>query len=205
MKCKLAVFFFVLFFGITDSNCQTIHNDSIQYKYFVGTSLWTIANFFPDAADFYELDFGYRFTGKDAILLRALTWKYNAALGIPLLSSSYGSPDEKYPGYVRAFGISIGYQRSIWRGLFASVYATPFLQNFYDSDSKKTNTGFQLFLQGYIGYRVQLFEKRFYIEPSIACNYWPINTHFPASFLQKEKNWPNYFLCEPHFNLGFNF
>jgi len=205
MKCKLVVLFLVLFFWIDFSNSQTVNKDSIHYKYFIGTSLWSIANLFPDAADFYELDFGYRYTGKDAIILRAITWKYNAPLGIPYNSSSYGSSDEKYPGYVRAFGIGIGYQRYIWRGLFSSIYATPFLQNFYDSDSKKTNNGFQLFLQGYIGYRIQLFKNRFYIEPSIAFNYWPVNTNFPENFLQKENKWPNYFLFEPHFNLGLNF
>ena len=205
MKCKLAVLFLVLVFWVDFSNSQTVNKDSIHYNYFLGTSFWSIANLFPDAADFYELDFGYRYTGKDAIILRAITWKYNAPLGIPFNSSLYGSSDEKYLGYVRAFGIGIGYQRYIWRGLFSSVYATPFLQNFYDSDSKKTNNGFQLFLQGYIGYRIQLFKNRFYIESSIAFNYWPINTNFPATFLQKENKWSNYFFFEPHFNLGLNF
>jgi len=205
MKCKLVVLFFVFFFWVNFSNCQTIKNDSGNYKHFLGTSLWSIANLFPDAADFYELDYGYRYTGKDAVILRAITWKYNAPLGIPIYSSSYNSADENYSGYVRAFGIGIGYQRTIWKGLFSSVYATPFLQHFYGSDSKKLTNGFQLFMQAYIGYRIQLLKNRFYIEPSIAFNYWPVNTNFPETFLQKENKWPNYFLFEPHFNLGLNF
>jgi len=205
MKCKCVVLSLVLFSLVNVTQSQTITKDSINYKNFVGTSLWSIANFFPDAADFYELDYGYRYTGKNAILLRTITWKYNAPLGIPYNSSSYGSTDEKYQGYVRAFGIGIGYQRIIWRGLFSSVYATPFLQNFYNTDGKKLNNGFQLFLQAYIGYRIQLLKKRFYIEPSIAFNYWPVNTNFPSTFLQKENKWPNYFLFEPHLNLGLNF
>jgi len=74
-----------------------------------------------------------------------------------------------------------------------------------DDQNEKIQSGFQLYLQARIGYRLELFEKRFFLEPSISFNYWPINTNFPNKFLEKENNWPNYFLFEPHLNFGINF
>lgn len=203
MKTKILILVLLVFCSLDYCFSQAVKQDVLIYKHFVGTSLWSIANLFPDPADFYELDYGYRFTSKDAVIVRAITWKYNAPLGIPY-GSSYGSLDEKYAGYVRAFGVGLGYQRYIWKSLFSAIYATPFLQDFYDSDNKKTQNGFQLFTQAQIGYRVKLFQNRFYIEPSITCNYWPINTNFPTTFAQKEAKWPNFFLFEPHFNIGVN-
>ena len=96
----------------------------------VETSAWMIANLMPDPGDFYQLSLGYRLDEKNILFLNGLTWKYPAPLGIPLYDPSFGSQDEEYPGYVRAFGVGVGYQRFIWKGLFASLYATPFLQKF---------------------------------------------------------------------------
>lgn len=203
MKGEILILVLLVFCSVDYCFSQAVKQDELVYKHFIGTSLWSIANLFPDPADFYELDYGYRFTNKDAVIVRAITWKYSAPLGIPY-GSSYGSLEEKYAGYVRAFGVGIGYQRYIWKSLFSAIYTTPFLQNFYNSDNKKIQNGFQLFTQAQIGYHVKLFQTRFYIEPSITCNYWPLNTNFPTTFAQKEAKWPSYFLFEPHFNIGVN-
>jgi len=183
---------------------QTVNQDNDYKKHFIGSSLFVLANFLPEPPLFYQLDYGYRFTTKDAIIVEALTWKYSAPIGIPY-GPSFESPDESYPGYVRAYGIGLGYQRYLYKGFFSAVQATPFLQQFYDLENKLIQNGFQLFIQLRLGHHFKLFKNRFYIEPAIAFNYWPINTNFPESFEEIESKWPNYFLFEPSLNFGVNF
>jgi hypothetical protein len=171
----------------------------------VETSAWMIANLLPDPPDFYQLCLGYQLDEKTTLFLNGITWKYPGPLGIPMWDPSFDSPDEEYPGYVRAFGLGLGYQRFVWKGLFASLYAIPFLQNFYASDDQRIQSGFQLYLQAQLGYQIDLFKGRVFLKPAVYVNYWPVNTNFPDSFQQKEKNWPNYQPFEPHLNIGFRF
>jgi hypothetical protein len=198
------IFLFVLFNG-TVLYSQVVKQDSTYKKHFVSTSLWSIANVFPEPADFYELNYGYRFTTKDAIIFNATTWKYWEPLGIPITSDKKYKHIEDYPGYVRAYGIGIAYQRFIWHKLYSTIHANTFIQNFYDLNNTKIQSGFQLYLQCRLGYRIEMLKDRFFIEPSLSFNYWPINTNFPASFSQIENKWFNYFLFEPHLNFGINF
>lgn len=193
--------FFLVLCGISpvaeELNCES---NNFQLE----TSVWMIANLFPDSADFYQLSLGYQLDEKNVLFLNGLTWKYSAPLGISF-GPDFESPDEEYPGYVRAFGLGIGYQRFFWKGLYSTVYVTPFAQNFYSNNDKLIDSGFQLFLQLQTGYQINFFKGRLYIKPALSFNYWPVNTNFPESFKQKEKNWPAYFLFEPHLNIGFTF
>ena len=184
---------------------QTTKQDTTYKKHFVSTSLWSIANLFPDPADFYELNYGYRFTAKNAIIINATTWKYWEPLGIPYTSDKKYKHIEDYPGYVRAWGIGIIYQRFVWKKLYSTVHANKFIQNFYETNNVKIQSGFQLYLQARLGYMIELLKKSFFLEPSFSFNYWPINTNFPTTFSQKENKWSNYFLFEPHLNFGINF
>lgn len=170
----------------------------------VETSAFMVMNAMPDPGDFYQLSLGYRLDEKNILYINGITWKYAAPLGIPW-GPSKESPDEEYPGYVRAFGLGLGYQRFLWNGLFASLSATPFLQKFYTSDDDFINSGFQLFLMGQVGYQIDLFKGRVYLKPAVSFNYWPVNTNFPENFQQKENNWPNYFCFEPFLNIGIRF
>ncbi len=155
-------------------------------------------NLLPDPPDFYQLSLGYRLDEKNLLFLSGTTWKYHAPLGI-----GYGSSDDEYPGYIRAFGLGLGYQRFLWKGLYASAYATPFLQRFYGSDGAYLQSGFQLYLQAQLGYELRFLNGRLYLKPTLSLNYWPINTNFPADFQAKEKAWPNFVPAE--FNLGFGY
>ncbi len=184
---------------------QTGTRDTVRYNHYAGTSLWSLRNLFPNGGDFYELDYGHRLSKKEFLVARAITWKYDAPLGIPFGSPDLGSDSVKYPGYVRAWGLGAGYQHFIYRRLFAAAYATGFIQNFYGTGKGKVQSGFQLFLQAKVGYRFNFFRGKVYFDPAISFNYWPVNTSFPAAFAQKEKDWPDYFLFEPHFNFGINF
>ena len=145
-----------------------------------------------------QLNYGYRLSPKDNIIVEAITWTYYEPLG------TYGSSEEFYPGKVRAYGIGLGYQRFLWKNLYTTFEPTFFLQQFYDTDDKKIQKGFQLYLQFILGYRFEFFKKRMFVEPAIALKYWPVNTNFPDSFSAIEKGAPKY-KFEPSLNFGFRF
>ena len=145
-----------------------------------------------------QLNYGYRLTQKDNIVVEAITWTYYEPLG------TYGSSEEFYPGKVRAYGIGLGYQRFHWKNLFTTVEPTFFLQQFYDTDDTKIQKGFQLYLQFILGYRFEFFKKRLFIEPAYALKYWPVNTNFPESFAAIESGAQKY-KFEPSLNFGFRF
>jgi hypothetical protein len=179
-------------------NTQTV-KQNINQQYFIGSSLWSLYDkFLPDPAGFYQLNYGYHFTPKDVFIVEAITWEYSEPLG------TYENSKEMYPGKVRAFGIGIGYQRFQWKNLYTTIVATPFLQQFYDSDDKKIQKGFQLYFQFILGYRFEFFKKSLFIEPAYAFKYWPVNTNFPKSFADIERGAPNY-KFEPSLNFGFRF
>lgn len=203
MKSLLIVMIVLLGTGV--SYGQKTEQETTYKKHFITSSLWSVANLFPDPADFYELNYGYRFSEKDAVIINTTTWKYWEPLGIPFANDKKYKHIEDYPGFVRAFGIGLVYQRFMWNKLYSAIHANMFVQNFYDVSTSKIQSGFQLYLQYRLGYRINIIKERFFLEPSLSFNYWPINTNFPESFALKENNWPNYFLFEPHLNFGINF
>jgi hypothetical protein len=181
----------------TDSGSVQPGKPDIIYKHSVGSSLFLLGNI-GDSVNFFQLNYGYRLTQKDNIIVEAITWTYYEPLG------TYGSSEEFYPGKVKAYGIGLGYQRFLWKNLFATVEPTFFLQQFYDKDYKKIQKGFQLYLQFLLGYRFEFFNKRLFIEPALALKYWPVDTNFPDSFSAVEKGTPKY-KFEPGLNFGFTF
>lgn len=58
------------------------------------------------------------------------------------------------------------------------------------------------FLTARAGYHLGLFRGRVFIDPSIGATFWPIDTKMPATFQEKERRWPNYFLFEPGLHFG---
>jgi hypothetical protein len=182
----------------TDSTSTEIETQELKYRHSLGVSLFMILNFFPDPADFYQINYGYRITPKDNIIIEALTWTYYEPIG------TYGESEELYPGKVRAYGVGFGYQRFHWKGLFTTIQATPFIKQYYDIDDKKIQKGFQLYLQLIAGYHFEFFKKRFYLEPAYALKYWPVDTNFPADFAEIEEGAPKY-TFEPSLIFGFKF
>ncbi len=78
-------------------------------------------------------------------------------------------------------------------------------QTYYDENNEKIQNGYTLFMTYRLGYQIELFENRFFIEPSIGLTHWPVKTGTPESFQLKENKWPNYFGFEPGLHFGFNF
>ncbi len=141
-----------------------------------------MANLGEEPAYFYELNFGCRLATKGVLSLNATTWKYWEPLGIPYGNENKYKHTEDYPGFVRAFGLGIIYQRFIWKQFYLTVDANTFIQNFYDEQKDKIQSGFQLYLQFRLGYRWEVCKHRFFLEPAISFNYWPVNTDFPDEF-----------------------
>jgi hypothetical protein len=186
-------------FTQTDSLSVRASKPDINRRHSLGSTLFLLGNLAPgDPVYFFQLNYGYRLTQRDNFIAEAITWTYYEPLG------TYGSSEESYPGKVRAYGIGLGYQRFLWKNLFTTVEPTFFIQQFYDTDNKKIQKGFQLYLQFIVGYRFEFFKKRIFIEPAIALKYWPVNTNLPASFATIEYGAPKY-KFEPGLNFGFRF
>lgn len=170
-------------------------------RHLLGSSLFMIANLTPDSPSFYQLNYGYRLSSGDVLGVEAITWRYDAPLGIPYWASR-DAPDRTYPGSVRELGVGLVYQRYLWRGLYAGAHATPFFRQYLDERKRRIQNGFQLFLALRAGYHVGLFDDRFFVEPSVAITHWPITTNVPAAFARVDGRWPNYFLFEPGLHFG---
>lgn len=198
---------FVLLFALNATFGQQKSSEKPFRRHFVGTSLFTLVNLIPNQEApprFFQLNYGYRITPKDVLIAEAITWQYFAPLGIPY-GPSYGSSEENFPGLVRDYGIGLAYQRFLWKGLYATLHTTPFVQQYLNPEKEVIQTGFQLFCTGRLGYHLTFFNNHLFVEPSIAFTSWPVNTNMPDSFQEREDKWPNYFLFEPGLNLGYKF
>ena len=202
---RLSVFVLALLGQV--ANAQTPPTDSTYRRFFVGSSLFMLANLNasdPNRPDFFQLNLGYRITPKNVVSLEAKTWKYGWPLGIPY-GRAFEAPDEKYPGYVRSFGVALVYQRFWWKGAYTAIHAMNALQRYVGTDNQLIQRGYQLFMTYRLGYHIPLFRNRFFIEPSVAVTHWPINTNVPDSFARLERKWNNYFLFEPGLHVGMKF
>lgn len=187
-------------------NAQYTNQDSIYKKHFVGSTLFMLGNFSSvNRPDFIQLNSGYRITGKDVISLELITWKYAWPLGInPFFNKSYGKPEEKFPGYIRDYGIGLAYQRFLWKGLYAAVHVMPMWQTFVNNNGNKVDNGFHIFNSYRVGYHIKLFKDRFFIQPSIGIAGRPYHTKMPDGFKEKDDKWSKY-TPEPGLHFGFNF
>ncbi|MFZ5630467.1 MAG: hypothetical protein ACOY5B_15150 [Spirochaetota bacterium] len=173
-------------------------------RYFIGSSLFMVMNAaLNPSPDFYQLNFGYWLTKKDVLSVEAITWAYHRALGTPW-GPDMSDESQRYPGYVRSYGIGVAYQRYLWQGLYTAIHALPLWQHFNTPDGKTIQEGFQLFMTLRLGYHFSFCDDRVFIEPSIAVTHWPVNTNVPADFARLDSRWPSYFI-EPGLHVGFKF
>jgi len=201
IKKVLIAICFILFVVVLSSldNTQT-EKQVIKRRHSIGSTIFLLGNFAPgDPPNFYQLNYGYRLNQKSNILVEAITWTVYEPIG------TYETSEEFYPGKLRSYGIGIGYQRFWWKKSYTTVQATPFLLQFIDSNNKQIQKGFQLYLQLRLGYRFEFFQNSWFLEPSVAFNYWPVYTNFPESFQEIEDGAPNYFLFEPGLHFGYKF
>ncbi len=185
---------------------QYAKQDSTFKRWFVGSSLFMLGNLIPNdpnAPEYVQLNVGYRITPKDVVSFDFKRSIYTWPIGIPF-GPSFGAPGLNYPGHARILAPTIGYQRFLRKGVFASVHALNAFEKYMDKDGKKNGNGYTLYLNFHLGYQFKFFKNRFFFEPAIGCSYWPVRTNVPESFKLAEKKWPNYFI-QPGLNFGFNF
>ena len=110
---------------------QYSSQDSTYRRYFIGSTLFMLANLVPDnnPPEMVYLNLGYRMTGQDVISLEFKTWKYAWPIGIPY-GKSYEAEGKGFPGYIREYGVSLNYQRFFGKHLFAQVDVMPAWQSF---------------------------------------------------------------------------
>ena len=186
-------------------SAQHQKRDSTYKKYFVGSTIFMLGNFAKvNRPDFVQLNLGYRLTPRDAVSLELKTWKYAWSLGIPY-GDNFEKAEEQFPGYIREYGLALTYQHFWWKGLYSGIHVMNAWQNFVNTDGKKIDRGFQVFNTYRLGYHIQLFKDRFFIEPSIAVTHRPFHTVMPESFKKLDDKWPKYFIGELGFHFGFNF
>jgi hypothetical protein len=171
-------------------------------RWSVGTSAWLVANLFPNPPQFFYLEVDRRLDEHNALVLEPVSWTYRAPPGIPY-GSSYGDTSENYLGFVRSIGLGLGWRYDLCKGLNVSVHSFHFLQVYSEADRPR-KTGYQLFLQTRFGWRWAASPTGFWIEPSIAFNWWPVEVGRPEFFRAKDDRWPSYFLFEPWLNAGWH-
>jgi hypothetical protein len=182
---------------------QSAEPDTSNRRWFIGSSLFMLANVMLDEPpSFYQFNIGYSLSQKDVISMELITWRYPHPLGIPYGSSADA---EAYPGFVRGTGAGLAYQRYWWRGLYSGIHATALRQDYQDPEKKSIQQGFQLFTALRLGYHIEFFNHRLFLEPSIAITHWPINTNAPAAFRALDDKWPSYFIGEPGLHIGVKF
>lgn len=186
---------------------QYAKQDSTYKRFFVGSTLFLLGNLSTvNPPNFVQLNLGYRLTGKDVVTLEPKTWKYAWPNGIhPFFNKSYGKQEEEFPGYVREYGLSVAYQRFLWKGLYAELNVMPTLQKFVNKTGNKIDNGFQIFNTYRTGYHIKLFKDRFFIQPSIAITHRAYHTKLPDGFKQKDDKWSKFVLGEPGLHFGYNF
>ena len=133
MKSKIlspTLIILVLALFYTSAAIALPDTSSRKGQFFVGSSFFILANLLPDSPSFYQVNYGFRFTDKDSIIIQSISWKYQAPLGIPY-GSSFDSPAEPFPGYVKDRGVGIAYHRFLSENTFASISTMPFTQEYF--------------------------------------------------------------------------
>lgn len=201
----LAMAFAMVISSHLSLHAQYAAQDTTYKKCFVGSTFFLLGNFAKtNKPDFFQLNFGYRLTAKDAISVELKTWKYAWPLGIPY-GKSLEAPGEEFPGYIRELGFALVYQHFWWKGLYTVIHMMPAWQRFVDENDNKIDNGFQLFNTYRLGYHIRLFNNHFFIEPSVAITHRPFHTEMPGSFKQQDDQWSKFFFGEPGLHFGFNF
>lgn len=201
---KTKYLFFILFWTTIQTSLLSQSNNLSERKCFVGSTLFMLANLVddPEPPKYYQLNLGYRVTPKDVISIEIITWNYYEPLGIPYSQKKTAA---NYPGHVQAYGAGLAYKRFVLGDAYAQVHSTVLRQNYINEHGSSIQKGYQLFNTLRVGYQLRLFKGRFFLEPSIALTFWPVNTNLPSTFQAEEKKWNAHFIGEPGLHFGINF
>ncbi len=189
-------------------DAQVKKSERLEYKSSIHTTWLSLSNFGNPETNthHYELRYAYQLTPKDQIGIKFATWKLFAPLGIDLWDSKLLDREYFFPGRLRETGVGFTYQRKLWKGLFATLEVLPLFTKYLDTDGNKIGSGFKLYNSYHVGYHIPLFKKgRFFIEPQLHVNHWPINNNVPGEFKIEEDKYDRFFLIEPNIYFGIKF
>lgn len=205
-KTKIVLLILLLSNFSLKLSAQYAKADSTHKQWFVGSTLFLIGNLSQiNPPGFALVNVGYRITGKDVVSIELKTWKHAWPLGInPFYNKAYGKPEEKYPGYIREYGVAFIYQRYLWKGLFVAIDATPMKQIYKNEKGDKVGNGFIVFSTNKVAYHIKLFKDKMFLQPGFAIAGRIYQSDFPANFKEKDDKWPKW-TPEPSLNFGFNF
>ena len=54
-----------------------------------------------------------------------------------LMVNLFQAPAEKFPGYIREYGVALAYQRFLWKGVYTAIHVFNAKQTFVDNNGKK--------------------------------------------------------------------
>lgn len=205
MKTRTLLIIVLILSCFSIGKTQEENKSQFKQKHYVGTQAFVLLTPILDPSpEFYQLNYGYRFTEKDELSLELITWRYDGPLGRQY-GPNYEKPETSYAGDVKAVGAGLAYKRLLWKGLYTQLHSVAFRQRYRNEEQQKIQDGFMLFNTLRLGYHFKVFKGRWFIAPSVAATYWPINTNLPASFQQEEDKWSSFFLAEPGLIVGFTF
>lgn len=207
-KMNLWILFPFLFAFNLNVKAQYAKEDSTYKKWFIGTSLFVVLGNLDkeNPPNFAQVTIAYRLTGKDVLSLAPKTWKYAWPNGIhPFLNKAYKKPEERFPGYVREYGVTVSYTRFLWKGIYAQLDIMPTWQNFVNNNRIKIDDGFQIFNSYRVGYHIKLLKDKFFFQPSICVTHRAYHTTLPDGFKQLDDKWSKFIFPEPGLNIGYNF
>ncbi|MBI5169143.1 MAG: hypothetical protein HZA61_06620 [Candidatus Eisenbacteria bacterium] len=188
------------------AHAQSSEQDGTHRRFFLGSTLFMLANVVPDnnPPHMLYLNVGYRMTSKDVASLEFKTWRYGWPIGIPY-GHSFEADGEGFPGYIREYGVSLNYQRFVWKRSFVQADVMPAFQTFVDEHGNKIDDGFQFFNTYSIGYELTFFKERLFFQPSIAVTHRPYQSTMPPAFKQVDDKWPRVFYGQPGLHFGVTF
>jgi len=187
-------------------HAQYSEQDSTYRKFFVGSTLFMLANAVPDnnPPKMVYLNVGYRMTRRDIVSLEFKTWRYAWPIGIPY-GKSFEAEGQGFPGYISERGVSLNYQRFVWKRVFVQADVMPAFQTFVNESGTKLDDGFQVFNTYSVGYHFTLLKDRIFFQPSIALTHRPYQSTMPPAFKQVDDRWSRFFYGQPGLHFGINF
>jgi hypothetical protein len=157
-------FLFPVFLAIATLSCA--QNQEIFSKWSLGTSIT-----YP-LQNIYMLQVNYRPS-------------HNHEFFIGPCFQNFGHESFK----VNAYTLLLGYRYYIWKGLHVESEVYPAYNNIYSKITQTRFPGFEMWAEIKIGYQINLFKNRFFIQPAPGIGFGIFQTNKPPNFDQ-EINYP---------------
>jgi hypothetical protein len=108
--------------AFAQQNNQTQNKNSTEFCYYEASSLFVLANMFPDLPGYHQLNLRYqRPTSGDAIFKEAITLTCDGSQGRPY-GSDYDDKSLNFPGKIKVFGVGLAFQLYLEKSICPNLY-----------------------------------------------------------------------------------